>query len=335
MDIYEMNGKKEVEFIMKKNWLRIVICGIVCLLLQLGRYESAYAFDFTADDGLIIYSGDKKDANTDEYAEVTFSDSEDDTGIQFYYQFFKNGGVIDDYEKYDFDELMKMKKALQKLSEEENKPRRRAIWEPRYEWEFDLIDGPIDERISSINRVFNRQLEKNLEGYIFGQRVCSHFYIGKESRMADVGCELAAVYNVFQFHDMKRKISDIIYDAEQEGYIMKEGAYGTNPFKLNNLIDDLDSYCRLSIEQYKAYDEFYDKLEDSMSTDQIFIVSFWNDYLHPSEGVHTIAIYSKEGCDILYALNNKTNWDVEEEIHDFEEICKKNTFIVGYWVYKR
>ncbi len=64
-----------------------------------------------------------------------------------------------------------------------------------------MITGTVNEETSFSNLFWNQRYEKDFEGYIYGQRTCPNFYIGLESRMAEVGCELAAVYNVLRFYD--------------------------------------------------------------------------------------------------------------------------------------
>lgn len=292
---------------MKSYW-KIVLCFAIMAMICKGNPNKVYASDSNTNSD-----------STNEPCIVCFDDEAEDENSFNYSDIFMSG--------HEIPEDLRIENRYGNVDNPQ------VIWEPKYEWEFDLVDGPIDRNQSLSNRQINRRLENGFHGYIYGQWTCPNFTIGVNNSMGDVGCELAAVYNALTYHNISVNMSDIIYEAEQSGYLMRDGAYGTNPFKLNRLLNTMDSSNRLNIIQYKKYKDFYTVVQSSAGKNRVFIASFWNDLWDPSQGAHTVVLYYESGNNMLYALNNKTNWNVEEEILNFnQQLFDNDTFIVGYWV---
>lgn len=289
---------------MNKSFWKFFAGFVILVVMVMGASETAYASE--SDD-------------EETPAETIIFDEEEDL----------DGDISDFFvPDYELPEGLRDKVGQGEPAEQQ------VIWEPKYEWEFDLITGTVDEETSFSNLFWNQEYEKDFDGYIYGQETCPNFYIGLESRMAEVGCELAAVYNVLRFYDYSVNISDIIYEAEQNGYIMNNGAYGTNPFKLNMLLKAFDFSKRLKINQYKDYKVFSGQVGTSTSNDCIYIASFWNKLMNPRAGLHTVAFYKKAGENKLFALNFNTGEFSESVFTDISGICKKSTFVVGYMIVK-
>lgn len=171
----------------------------------------------------------------------------------------------------------------------------------------------------------NTALEGSSMGYIYGQANCPNFYIGLTSRMADVGCGIAAIYNALKYQGVRVTASDIIYSFEKNGYIMTYGYLGTDPYAIGE-------YLTSSYINYTQYTDFTDMeaaIEDGIATRQTYIISSWNGS-SVADGLHTYALYtttSGEGVYVYNLYNSDTAVRFYESIDFFVD---EQTFVVGY-----
>lgn len=178
----------------------------------------------------------------------------------------------------------------------------------------------------------NTALESNLNGsLITSQSTCPQFLIGK-STMALVGCEVAAVYNALRLRgnsNWYRSVSNIIRTFEQSGYIMKNGDFGTDPFAIGEYFESEE----INFSKYTSFSSMKNRVDTTMKTsNQVYIVSFWNNSSTIADGLHTIAFYASKdlGKITIYNNGNQTSASSFEEIDGLTDV----TFIVGYCVTK-
>lgn len=173
----------------------------------------------------------------------------------------------------------------------------------------------------------NSELENGM-GYIYNQKTCPQFSIGA-AKMADVGCEIAAVYNAIKCRGTVVSCSDIIKVFERDGYLMTQGYLGSDPYAIGDYFDKNIAY---KTTEYTDYDTFNDYVMDNISNPSsanVYIVSFWNSN-SIFDGLHTVCIYSCLGSLYVYNLySNSTAPSVKSSLSEFVD---SETFIVGYFV---
>ena len=163
-------------------------------------------------------------------------------------------------------------------------------------------------------------------GYIYNQNSCPQFLIGN-STMANVGCEIAAVYNAIKLRGLTVYCSNIIRTFEKDNYLMTYGYLGSDPYAIGDYFDNNMAY---SLTEYTDYDTFNDYIADNISTYNVYIVSYWNDDTI-SQGLHTVCFYTSGGNIYGYNIEwNAVGITTHESLLSFIEASDR--FIVGYFV---
>lgn len=175
-------------------------------------------------------------------------------------------------------------------------------------------------------------------GYIYGQKKCPQFSIGTK-KMAEVGCEIAAVYNALKMRGRVISCSSIIRTFEKEGYLMTLGIFGSDPYAIGEYLDlQISSYEPTT---FKDYDDFYEKFStgiDDMSTSHVYIISYWNSQSE-LDGLHTVCVFTYQGT--IYAYNNNGVNDHIATLGSLDSLFYLNSdytgnfedhFIVGYYI---
>lgn len=173
----------------------------------------------------------------------------------------------------------------------------------------------------------NTELESGM-GYIYGQGKCPQFYIGT-SRMASVGCEIAAVYNAIKHRGFTVSCSEIIKTFEKKGYLMGVGYLGSDPFAIDDYFETSMSY---QLTKYTSFSSFNSRVTSNISSRNVYIVSYWNtdDF---TDGLHTVCFYTIENGSKLYVYNATTNSTKVAEKSSLLSLIKDDErFIVGYFV---
>ncbi len=170
----------------------------------------------------------------------------------------------------------------------------------------------------------NREIEKTLSGYIADQTTCPQFLIG-ERVMADVGCEIAAMYNAFKMRGYINPCASIIRSVEKSGYLMgrlQPGDMGTDPYAIGEyMTDNSIDYTR-----FTDYTSMQSAVDAGRGTSEIYIVSYWlRDDI--SGGLHTVALYTSPSDQKIHAYNVEGAL-VEKD--DFASLVASSRFIVGY-----
>ncbi len=146
--------------------------------------------------------------------------------------------------------------------------------------------GKRDTRVSEERLRLNLSSERGLTGagdkdcFITDQSKLGSLAYGR-SDMSYAGCELIAIYNLAKHLGMDVSLSRLIYLAETSGAMLRNGRWGTNPYRIPELI-------RLA-----GIDEAYDPSGDGTA----FILSFWNNR-HIKSGIHTV-FFAVDGDDLL------------------------------------
>lgn len=156
-------------------------------------------------------------------------------------------------------------------------------------------------RVSRISRRAERNLAANqaLEpmlprGCLNGQGLgtVSRFRLG-HARYGFSGCEIIAVYNACQLAEKPIPLSKIGYRCECQPLPVLGGFWGTDPFRLDRLMERCSLHPRRLTQQ------------EAMKAEGILVVSFWNRRGSLRRGIHTVALTCQRGrCKVYNRYNN-------------------------------
>lgn len=190
------------------------------------------------------------------------------------------------------------------------------------------------------NRSYNENLETLHEGrdtidglaygvYIDNQHTSTpaNYHFGF-TKFGEVGCEVAAIYNLMIDLGDPQMLSQVIYDFEKWAieYAFAWGNFGSEPRKLYRYLKDKD----ISYKKYTSYKK-YSKAVSVTDSDH-YISSFWNSSIF--EGLHTFYIRRT-----LAVTGETTTPFYTPYNHDFEDATTSNfddfknsysSFITGY-----
>ncbi len=169
-------------------------------------------------------------------------------------------------------------------------------------------------------------------GYIMGQDTgVGSFRVG-EALFGTVGCEIAATYNALRAIGETRSLPSIIRSFEMNGYIMKNGDWGSDPFAIGEYFDSLNVDYEVFKEQFE-YNTFKSYVENNGNDNRAYIVSFFNSKILEVK-IHTVMFtVTNSGKLRVYNISNKaTTW---EELNSLDELIKGDVgmdyrYIVGY-----
>ncbi len=155
--------------------------------------------------------------------------------------------------------------------------------------------------------------------YIFRQShpsVADLRYGALHRRFADVGCGVAAIYNVMLFLGKPQAIPDIIREAESLKMPWLFGMFGTKPRSLGRYFDKKGV-------AYMQTDSAA-RFREGLKTACCAIICAWNE--PKTNGIHFFAVIrTAEGCR---SLNQYSNCDSATDFSP-DEISEKR-FITGY-----
>lgn len=103
------------------------------------------------------------------------------------------------------------------------------------------------------------------------------------STVGKSGCGCVAIYNALC--DMGRtdiSLSDLIYLADANGYMMAGGQWGIMPWNLSNLMDDVG----IEHTEVYPYSLQINAIDGNIEDGQVFVVSSWNTEDDPGDGMH-------------------------------------------------
>ena len=134
----------------------------------------------------------------------------------------------------------------------------------------------------------NQRLAEGFDGFIFGQckqPVGDLRYGSAEKPVADVGCGVAAVYNVMRLLGKYQPVADVARDCELLRLAFFGGRFGTATKKLGRYF----SYHGVSCREFRRCGEFKAALDGCKAA----IVCTWNDRI--TDGIHFYCIYPDGG----------------------------------------
>ena len=180
------------------------------------------------------------------------------------------------------------------------------------------------------NYQYNKSLERSgrgASGYITSQSAsnAAEYRFGFTT-FDNVGCEVAAVYNLRQARDGGEDLSETIYKFENWAieFASGWGYLGSNPREIYRYLNREE----IAYEKYTGFSAFEDAVETAEPGVHI-IMSRWNSNL--SGGLHTFYVY-KEGYSTYCALN--FNVEGVSYSDSIEEFNNGSGFIVGYLIYE-
>ena len=174
------------------------------------------------------------------------------------------------------------------------------------------------------NYINNKQRESEVlrkqykQKFITNQSKLSVLKFGT-SNMKNAGCELIAIYNAILLQNGGScSLSDIIWKCELSGYTALTGQWGTNPYRIGDLLT-------MSKMRYSAIQNVK-RLK--MQKDKIYIISFWN-RRSIFDGIHTIAVKVIKRNKIQ-CYNDIYSDKPTIVSGTFKKLLKGRPFIIGY-----
>lgn len=183
---------------------------------------------------------------------------------------------------------------------------------------------------SKLNYSYNKKIEANNNGVKIGNYILNQKEKSKQdyksgdykfgfTTFSNVGCEVAAAYNLMITLDKKEYLSKTIYEFERYSieFSFGFGKFGSNPLEIYRYLDFND----ISYDKYINWNNFKNEINNKKNCR--IIMSSWNNPI--TDGLHTFYIEKKDGTYYAY------NYDTENSIKESDSINYFNyRFIVGY-----
>lgn len=166
----------------------------------------------------------------------------------------------------------------------------------------------------------NREASAGFDGYIYGQTkepIGSLKYGGANKELRDVGCGVAAIYNVMRFLGMPQGIAEVARDAEQLRLAFFGGRFGTKTRKLGRYFALHGVPCS----KYRSCRSF----KDALPSHKITIVCSWNDKI--TDGIHFYCLYPDPESGKIMSLNYHSS-DAPQVFS--ADRLRDDRFIIGY-----
>ncbi len=203
---------------------------------------------------------------------------------------------------------------------------------------------------SEKNYVHNRALELCDDGVYYGHMIANQSERNRDgynsgdyklgfADFADVGCEVASVYNLLVKIDKFEYLSEVIYEFEKWmiEFSVGWGNLGCNPRE----IEDFLANKHISYETRKAtgyglkhpdYDfACFKKMVNDYILYEHFIISFWNDPM--TDGIHTYYFERLYEKDYDFKSYNRHYYLGIENITEADNLLEGDEkFIVGYLI---
>ena len=191
------------------------------------------------------------------------------------------------------------------------------------------------------NYINNKQRESEVlrkqykQKFITNQSKLSVLKFGT-SNMKNAGCELIAIYNAILLQNGGScSLSDIIWKCELSGYTALTGQWGTNPYRIGDLLtmskmrySAIQNVKRLITMSKMRYSAIQNVKRLKMQKDKIYIISFWN-RRSIFDGIHTIAVKVIKRNKIQ-CYNDIYSDKPTIVSGTFKKLLKGRPFIIGY-----
>lgn len=164
------------------------------------------------------------------------------------------------------------------------------------------LDNNTNKRgVSTRNKLINEQNKEQIQRFEYGN------YSAKEN-----SCEVIAVHNAKLLTGRQSSLSETIRDFQRNGLMIGDGSLGSNPYKLDVILD-------------KYGMEYTSVKLDEMTRQGIYVISYWRDGM-ALNGCHTVAVEYKQDMYITYNLYG----DGEIKTMSPNEYAKG--YIVGFYL---
>lgn len=166
----------------------------------------------------------------------------------------------------------------------------------------------------------NQEAAKGFDTYIYGQTkapVASLRYGSAGKELRDVGCGIAAVYNVMRFLGQPQPVADVINDAELLRLAFMGGRFGTKTKKLDRYFKLHGVPCQI----YRRCSDF----KQALDSHSIAIVCTWNNKI--TDGIHFYCLYRDSETGELTALNY---YSADAPQTFLLDNLRDDRFIIGY-----
>ena len=178
--------------------------------------------------------------------------------------------------------------------------------------------------IAKFNYEENEKLEKKLRGnFIYNQK---DYPVGNmlygDSKIANTGCELVAIYNAISLKKNRGiSFSGLIKYSELKGYSMRNGVWGTTPYKIGNILEHYGI----------KYTVCANSKNIKIKKGKIYIVSVYNKGGLFS-GVHTFAVLAKDRRRGYYVYNDGTDSIASKfrMARNNKQLFRGRQYIIGY-----
>ncbi len=174
----------------------------------------------------------------------------------------------------------------------------------------------------------------NIEGLPLGAYIESQYdprvaeYHFGFTKFGEVGCEVAAIYNLMIDLGKPQMLSQVIYDFEKWAieYAFAWGNFGSEPRKLYRYLKHKD----IPYKKYTSYKKY--KKAISVTDSNHYISSFWNSSIF--EGLHTfyirrtLAVTGETTTPFYTPYNHNLEDATTSNFDDFKNSYR--SFIIGY-----
>ena len=145
----------------------------------------------------------------------------------------------------------------------------------------------------------------------------------------NTSCETIAVYNVLKDLGVSTTLSDIIFTADVNGYMLIGGCWGVAPYKVDDLMDDYGiEYDRVTQDEVERKADAGD-----YQSGQPFVAVIWNNEDSIFDGIHTFEItYSADEEESQWIVYNRFNDDSSFRVYDSLSDILQNGSVNGSYI---
>lgn len=181
----------------------------------------------------------------------------------------------------------------------------------------------VPKRKAMKNFGFNQTIERTVSGCINGQRSApiANFRYGLH-KYGEVGCEIIAAYNALCLLGLHPYVSEIGHRFEVCGGQMLFGAWGTDPFSIEKMLEESGIRFR-RIENVNLL-----TTEAEKEQRVVLILSFWNQRHNIFKGIHTVTAEYENG---IYKAYNRFDTVLRAlSYNSLDDLLGNGELIVGY-----
>lgn len=168
----------------------------------------------------------------------------------------------------------------------------------------------------------NRNIEAGFRpGLITDQRMLSEMTYG-DTDVGNTGCEAVALYNALMLKRRPKPLTDIIHDLQESQTLINRGRWGTNPYKMKQIMDEYG----LIYETIESIEE----AETKIRSGEMLLVTVWNHWKKPLRGIHGYLILMRGESD--FYMFNRNYRKKPEHANSLKEAIGDGRYIVGYLI---